>query len=397
MKTNIRWHLLSIGLGVLTTIGFAGSIAGSLAWWAYSTRASVSFQGTSVASSEQLQIGIKTSLDLSSFGMTKYPEGEGVAAQYYFAKPGEGLAAGTVAYYLEHVTGTYAGYAVDKLEPITSGSFTSGDTFSLKSSLIAGNRMNNEPAPISKYVKIPFAFKIQRYSGGVLTEAKGENIWLTDTLVEASSSSDGEVYKAIRLYCEGKEAYKSGNDTLFRDSKFLLNPSDKVNNGGQTAVGGPLNLNGDDYYDYDVFNNTTYEIIYGETNLSDDAAIRAIETTAQGNSDSNFDNFNEVADVPNPITEATTFTAKHRAGTYRPANLTAVSPKYANYETIASIAPTDNNGDLSGGKPLCATDLTRGIADLELTIWLEGWDHHVVDEENEHSFNLGLQFQINRI
>ena len=78
-------------------------------------------------------------------------------------------------------------------------------------------------------------------------------------------------------------------------------------------------------------------------------------------------------------------------------NKAAINAKTQQFDTVGSVKPTDFDGVLSEGKPLCATNLTDGIADLELTIWLEGWDHNVIDEENTHSFNLDLQFQISRL
>ena len=51
--------MIPVGISLLTFATFVGSISGSLAWWAYSTRAAVSYQGTSVSTSEQLQIGLK--------------------------------------------------------------------------------------------------------------------------------------------------------------------------------------------------------------------------------------------------------------------------------------------------------------------------------------------------
>ena len=57
---------IPVGVGLLTFATLVGSISGSLAWWAYSTRVSVSYQGTSVNTSEQLQIGLK--LDANVFG-----------------------------------------------------------------------------------------------------------------------------------------------------------------------------------------------------------------------------------------------------------------------------------------------------------------------------------------
>ena len=40
------------------------------------------------------------------------------------------------------------------------------------------------------------------------------------------------------------------------------------------------------------------------------------------------------------------------------------------------------------------TDNTTKIASLYLTIYLEGWDHAVIDEAAACKFNLGLTFEI---
>ena len=77
----------------------------------------------------------------------------------------------------------------------------------------------------------------------------------------------------------------------------------------------------------------------------------------------------------------------------------ALSPLEADYETLNSIKPIDDGtGVLSGGKQICTTANTvSALGEATLTIYIEGWDHHVVNEEISHKFNLGLTFQINRV
>ena len=384
MKTKIRLPLLSVGFGLVTVCGLVGTISGSIAWWAYSTRVSVAYQGTSVASSEQLQIGIKTDIDMTGFGMTQ-------VGDYYFADPGAGLPAGTIAHYLTEL-GTFG---VDKLEPVTSNQYETGGTFSLKASLVAGHAHNYSAAPQSKYVKIPFAFRIVRYNASnVLDYSKGENIWLSDTMVEASTVDDGNVYKAIRMYTEGK----INNSGSLVDQKLLINPSSEESTMGKTPVAGLLNLSGGNtYFDTKTVGDKKYALVYGETEYTDEELI-GIETTQQSaDADSDWVDFNNTEYSTAAPFGGTTFLAKYEKGVYHPANQAAIKPLYANYDTLGSVRPTDDNGVLSEGKPLCATDLTTAIADLDMTIWLEGWDHNVIDQENEHSFNLGLQFQISTL
>ena len=51
-KKSVVLSLSAIGL----TISFTGVISGTTAWYAYATRASLSYGGTSVSNTEQLQI-----------------------------------------------------------------------------------------------------------------------------------------------------------------------------------------------------------------------------------------------------------------------------------------------------------------------------------------------------
>ena len=390
-NTKLKTRFLYAGFGLMFVAGLAGSISGSLAWWAYSTRASLSYQGTSVASSEQLQIGIKTTIDLSvsGIGMTRTVINN---ETYYFCDAGSGLPAEYVKYYLDRTQ-----YASVELEPITTGSYTSGD-ISLKNPLVSGSPYNSNPAEKDKYVHIPLAFRILRYQGGTeLVPEKGENIWLADTLVEASATPENEtneVFKAIRMFTKGK--YKNADGEMV-DAKYVINPSDDRPIAGSTAVAGLLDISGNGYYDTYDKNGKTYNIVYGETTVSE-ADILAAETDDEDHhqsttASSGIIDFNNTGNS----TELSTFTSRYYKGTYHPASFADIGAKYQHYETLGTVKPTDVSGILSEGKPLCATDLTYGVADLDLTVWLEGWDHHVIDKENQHSFNLGLQFQITRL
>ena len=399
MKTKHKVSLLSLGFGVLVFAGFAGSISGSLAWWAYSTRASIGYHGTSVASSEQLQIGIKTDINMYSYGMTQTIVNENES--YYFCAAGTGLQAETIAYFLKK----QGVYAIDELIPVTSGSYSEGDTLDLKNSLVSGIAFNENDADQAKYVRIPLAFRIMRYDeNNVLKPVVGENIWLSETSVEASSQYDGDVYKAIRMYTSGREVTGKTYDQQGKitdlttiPAKRLINPSDKKQGMGETAVAGLLDLSGNGYYDTyeDDVTGKLCTMIYGEPGPN---AVGINQYVKQENADSGLVNFNDVQFISPDDIEASTFVAKYAKDTYHPNELSDIDVKKQNYDTLYSVKPTDSNsGILSAGKPVCSTALESGIADLDLIIWLEGWDHNVIDKENRHSFNLGLQFMISRL
>ena len=399
MKFKHKIPLLSIGFGALVFIGFAGTISSSLAWWAYSTRASIGYYGTSVASSEQLQVGIKTKIDLHAFGMSQVYVGEDdpetdedERVSYYFCDAGTGLQADAIAYYLR----AERKYAVDELMPVTSGSYGEGDTLNLKSSLVSGVAFNNIAAEKEKYVFIPLAFRVMKYNyNGVLEPAKGENIWLSETVVEASTTYDGSVYKAIRMYTEGYQATKVNDVTTLVPVKRLINPSSTEEDMGETAVAGILDLSGSGYYDTYEKQGGEYTLVYGETENDTQSTDNYIQELAE----TGLENFNGVQFItPQQANESSTFYAKYSEGVWHPTNKEAIKAKVQEYDTLNTVKAEDSSsGVLSGGKPLCATDLTTGVADLDLTVWLEGWDHNVIDKENRHSFNLGLQFMISRL
>ena len=394
MKKRFNISFLTLGLGTLVFLGFAGTISGSLAWWAYSTRVAVGFHGTSIASSEQLQIGLKTSVDMSSYGMSKPDED----SDYYFCEPGIGLQAEAIAYYLTHYEdANHNKYAIDKLEPVTSGSYTIGNDLSLKNPLVAFNPFNEHAADTNKYVKLPLAFRILKYdANNQLVPSKGENVWLSHANAQATSAEeDGLVYKALRMHTKGKYVVENEGVKSLQDVKTIINPSDTRTGTHTTDVAGLLDLSGSGFYDTYEKNGKSYAIIYGETTYETETDLLACETEQQTTAPSENDwvDFNGTGNR----TSKSTFTSRYFKDTWHPDDKDAINAKTQQYDTLTDVKPTDFDGVLSGGKPLCATDLTTGIADLELTIWLEGWDHNVIDEENTHSFNLDLQFQISRL
>ena len=58
MKHSRKVNLLVLGMSLITGLAIFGSTAGTLAWYAYSTRTAISFIGTSVRKSVLLNIGI---------------------------------------------------------------------------------------------------------------------------------------------------------------------------------------------------------------------------------------------------------------------------------------------------------------------------------------------------
>lgn len=441
MKRSLTISLLTIGYAA----SFAGAISGTLAWYAYSARTKVSYAGTSVANSEQLQIGIR--LDKTAFlsesgvfDVERYNKMKeelvtnvnngvktGVSIEevngndYAFNKPGSGLDSYLLSTYL-----SYEGYATNELTPVTTNSFKHREEDEVISpddpevnyayDLTNKNTETNSEHPLSlyqqpkidyptidkladkrMYATIPFVFRVIRINSDKTEYAPGQSIWLSDCRPEAYSEDDGDIYRSIRIYSDGVVQSKTGDNVSSRHERFLLNPSiTKDNDDGKhyTYVAGALDLNGDGYFDTD--NTYSYqsgrERIYGDYKLKKGYTLDSASADPL-KQDSGYTDLNQTGS-----NDPSSFTAKHRAGYRFYENYDAFELGKAYYETMGEIAPRDDGtGSLSGGKVLCTTDYETNIAEVSFTIYLEGFDHSVIDKEIHHAFNLGLQFKINRV
>jgi hypothetical protein len=396
----MKWRLTAVVLSAITITAFAGAISGTLAWYAYATQASVSYGGTSVYSTAQLQIGLKTdiktllldektlateyTLTTSDQGVKDYTINANADETYsevimmedeiyWFTKPGTGLSEENISKYLKAVDPTHLMQGDSTtLIPCTTRAYQDGDDFKLyqnpsKLEYEHGMATNNS------YSKIDFAFRVITSDGKT---AKNQNVWLMD----ADESVKGQAGSALRLYFEDG-----------KDNSVLLNPTSKED--GYTTTAGLLDLDNDGYYDYEItdyLNNTGKEYIYGLK----DTEQRNPTTTFDSD---DFDNINGVDGIDD-TSDRSSFYAKHKTGNKGWTDYSGFELPKAYYKGTDSVYPDDSNGKLEGGKALTTTsDDEYGIADLSMTIYMEGWDHSVIDYNIDYTFQLGLTFQINKV
>ena len=371
-----------------------GAISGTVAWYAYVTRATMSYSGTSVNSTKQLQIGIKSDIAVTFPNGTitvDLPYGDG--GHYYFMNPGAMLPASVISAYLDA-----KGYSTTTLEPVSSYTYATGEAINLRNAPTANKPFETRTnAEITKYVEIPFALRILESDLLTPTYVANKPIYITDAEAQAASTNDGEVYKAIRMFIDRS----NGSD-------FILNPTSEED--GQTKVAGVLDISGDDLFDYINDMSSPYygcECLYGDFDLpgdptptpGTDAYVTAyknlLSEPLQATSGLVDINGSEVTD------RRTTFTAKHYEGIKYFNNLNSITPHYAQYLGTNTVYPTPNaQGELENDYAVCVTANNLGdnrycIGEFNIKIYLEGWDFNVIDEELEHSFNLGLTFEIN--
>ena len=394
---NIKQKGMLFGfLAVATMASVMGTISGTLAWYAYATRATLSYSGTSVNSTVQLQIGLKSeslipTADLEGLEVED-PIDFGVEGgpYYYFAPAGVGLSSGVISAYLKN-----AGYSYDSLAPITSGAYNDGETLQLKESPKDSHPYNEKSANHGYYSKIPFVFRVIN-SNNPSSESYEEDayLWLTDAQVRASDlegNANSEISKAIRLFIDR-------NDTIYDQEgypDYIFNPSKQED--GYTTVGGILDLSGDDYYDFDDDGEILYGDYEGRGEDPDPALARRLP--ASGITDPDYDNINQT-DVTD---RRTTFTAKHHPNADYFPSYEGIVFKTAKYHGKESVFPSRlENGNFKlddVSKSVCKTggEAEHYLAEFTMGVYLEGWDHSVIDEEMEHYFDLGLTFEINRV
>lgn len=400
-KANSRNIVLGM-LGIATVLSIGGAVSSTLAWYAYATRAALLYSGTSVFDNGQLEIGVKSGNaipELITLGMTEETHN---GSYYYFAPAGEGLSSTYMNAYL-----SARGYASNELIPVTSGRFDHEDSnynthhlLTAPNSEVRNPDANHNLAPLATYSQITFAFKTFRTNAnGEREYVSGQELWLTYVQTRASQNSSGNVAKAMRMYINRDAAYYGANNG------FIFNPS--VEQSGATKVGGLLNLGYDETYDFDDHG----EIIYGDYSLKSGA-------TDDGISNGPYTGENLIWDVNNkwdweskPNNEqnqqdfADTFTATHSASAPRYyENLDNLDIKTAKYfGTNDAVQTKDSNGILANpeGKKtsVCRTggENVGYIGEFDATIYLEGWDFSVIDEEQSHKFDFQLRFETNRL
>ena len=382
MKTHKKITIGLISLASITSAALIGTAAGSLAWYAYSRTATISFRGTSVSNTALLNVGIVddgkivdnvrkyniSDATINQYGLTRESkDGHSIV----FCHSTNGFDYRVIREYLSN-----SEYAIDTLSPLT----TQERAINAESDLVLykspeyGQTTLSAIASKKDYVRLPFAFRIGNANNeGVIAD----DIWLTGASVQASHEN---IHEAVRIHID--------NGTR----KFIMKPASDATTTGETKVGGLLDLDGDGTYDYE--DGTFKEYYYG---LCTGTPTHATTEYGEDHPDPQLDNVNGVSD----ISEASTFLAKHDLRSKIIDNVSELTPKVAAYETFGTVTPlidTDTGDYYAGatGIAITTTSSTNGIGYATFSIYIEGWDHSVIDKASGYEFNLDLKFEINR-
>ncbi len=334
MNHKNKDRLIFFGIYSLLVISAVGSMAGTYAWYEYSSRASANFRGTAIKNASKLEMGVVSTVDLpeaSSHGLTKDTQNPNI----YWSN--EGLSSDTLGYFLRA-----NGYATNMLVPTTSGSYGTNDEFKIKTHPAELDNSLND-AKKSDYTYLPLVFRVNHAFEDIDTF----DVKLTDSVI----TGNGTLKESARINFSG-----SGHN-------FIFAPNTKE--AGFTTVGGALDLNMDGYRDYSNIGNK--EFPYGEW----DNLVYKSEATQ--------------SDSPLPKEQRTTFNGVSKAGIY------AIDEENSTFKTAEYLGRDDV---LSQMYVASADTSTGGLAYCNVTIYLEGWSLSTIDEEMNNYFNLDLQFEL---
>lgn len=385
MKSNklVNWFLA--GFSLLTFLAFVGATTGTLAWYAYVTRASMAYQGVSITKTAQLQIGIRDDAvhkivfdNDTLIANNCEPHDE---SNIVWAKTGADLNQKIISGYL---SGTDSDSYVNQLLPVTSKvrKRDSVDALTLYEHPRNGEPEQGIAVPEKSVITIPLAFRIldneNHYTAGT-------KIWIGRMeAIKATTTGADDVAPAIRMFVTNPDDPTNCS---------LVNPS--AANDGVTTVAGLLDLNNDGYFDnglHDAYEEPK-ELLYGSYTGTPAYTNPALAE------DSDFDGDVNSLTTAEKISGGTTFYAKHRKGVKTITNWDDLTLGEAEYYGIGTMQPVrDTSGHYGdSGRAVSVTDDTTKIAKVDLTIFLEGWDHAVINQAIGCLFNLGITFEIDRM
>ncbi len=350
-------RLLTFGFAIFVNVILAGSVCGTFAWYTYATRTGFEkeYQGTTIGDLGSLEAGIVSDIQLSEFADYDLEEDATTLASegkyIYWCK--ELIEAETINYVISN-----NGSGTTRLSPATSAAyndFDNPDNFHLYREPLSGSNYaigdSSSYVDSKQYVHIPFVFRYEDEMN-LGSYVPNLDIHIVECNVGTSMDSDGkELYKAVRVYANNGER------------GYLINPS--ASQDGSNNVGGILDLNHDGFYDYD---NSGREIIYGE---SENTPYLDTPTAEDGSI---------------PKEERTTFIANHKRGVYA-IDEDNFQAKSVNYQGLSKF--------INKVIPVTHTDANfYNMARLDLTIYVEGWDTHVIDQEYNSGFNIDFTFEV---
>ena len=185
MKTNTAKKVIVSAMAIAMGAGIAGSISGTVAWYQYSTRATVAYQGAAAQCSENLQIRIASGENPWKSDLTTTD----------------------VMNYLTSTAGGRTAANYQQLRPVTSGSLAANKAASsfYRHPLYQYAAQDKWGAATKAvdYIEIPLEFRVVKVDGEVDDNGDPKNflaqdLYITDVTLE-STAQGKDVTEAVRI------------------------------------------------------------------------------------------------------------------------------------------------------------------------------------------------------
>ncbi len=334
-------------------------MSATYAWFQLSQDKQIEVSGTSFGKSEDLTFGFVSDVPLTYDGITYSAEDSALEGKNIYWCDTNIASSDLVKYIISE-----NGYSSGTMFPVTSGKYEVGDSdFSLSDAPYYGCTYDsyNKAADKTSYYHVSFAFKVKGGANSTSNDpVNGAKVYMSDYQISGTSKD------AVRMHL-------SSNTITNSESSSIIRPTSSSS--GSTYVGGALDLDQDGEFDY-AYSSTDkklHEIFYGQ-NDSDISYKEAYADTVNTTS-KNLDCFTN----PN-----------HREGVLPLGDVSSFASR-ADYSSLDSYLYKGNGADNSNVTPMCTTDV-NGIGFLDMDIYMEGWDHSLINQEIGSTIGTSIAF-----
>ena len=286
MKTNTLKKATIASMAIAMGAAIAGSISGTVAWYQYSTRSTVAYQGASAHCSENLQVRLAKDGQTAEEGWQQDLTSDKIKA--FLTADGASRA------------GQGDNYNV--LRPVTSGDLAA-DKAAVKFYKSPIYQYKNytdwdEASKSQDFIELPLEFRVQDVDGNTTRALlSGKGIYITDLTIEAADvTGKRDIKEAVRVSFQTE--YPTSEDPRSVAGRTY------AYNASSTNVYGTLDLNQDHSPDkplhYDWETGTPEDLVYGDEGKTAVSIATHNGSNAKIVSDGSTGHETEIADDSNP-------------------------------------------------------------------------------------------------
>lgn len=243
-KKMKKRRIIIPALSVLAVASMVGSLAGTVAWYQYSTRVTASVAGTDASTYGNLQLAFGSfKKESDSYGFKSGEITDPTTSFIWKTDAKTNELAAYIGEYREKSLGIQDAGNVQEFKPVTAKMKGDGSIEKFYSNPVYQyNELNQwNEASVTDYITFPLTLRLASNA----TSDDGYPVYLQDLRLQ---SSDTPLSKALRVQYSSQAFVKDTSDTMFKTSGEVTNLL-LSEEGGETLTYGPLDLNADGLFD----------------------------------------------------------------------------------------------------------------------------------------------------